>query len=70
MFSSTAIALTLEQKIDAKAVSQCLGILYITNNISARQSWAKESYYLCTSIYTVGIFGDDKERCFTTHKAK
>ena len=48
-FSSTAIDLTLEQTINAEAVSQHLEVLSITNSISARQRWA-ESHYLRTSI--------------------
>ena len=48
-FSSTAIGLTLEQTINAEAASQHLGVLSITNSISARQCWA-ESHYLRTSI--------------------
>ena len=48
-FSSTTIDLTLEQTINAGATSQRLGVLSITNSISARQHWA-ELHYLCTSI--------------------
>ena len=48
-FSSTAIYLTLKQTINVEAASQCLGVLSITNSISARQRWA-ESHYLRTSI--------------------
>ena len=48
-FSSTAIDLTLKQTINAEAASQHLGVLSITNSISARQRWA-ESHYLRTSI--------------------
>ena len=36
-FSSTAIDLTLEQRINAEAATQHLGVLSITNPVSARQ---------------------------------
>ena len=49
LFSSTAIDLTLEQTVNAEAARQHLGLLSITNSISARQCWA-ESHYLRTSI--------------------
>ena len=49
LFSSTAIDLMLEQTIHAEVASQSLGVLSITNSISARQHWA-ELHYLCTSI--------------------
>ena len=48
-FSSAAIDLTLEQTFNAEVASHRLGILSITNSISARQHWA-ESHYLRTSI--------------------
>ena len=48
-FSSTTIDLTLEQTINAETASQRLGVLSITNSISARQHWA-ELHYLCTNI--------------------
>ena len=48
-FSSAKIDLTLEQTINAEAASQRLGVLSITNSISASQHWA-ELHYLCPRI--------------------